>query len=56
MQRRKHTFRDKCNEISSVVLKHKIWTPIKKRTSENAGQKNVQEKKYPEITAEKAKI
>ena len=56
MQRRKHAFRDRCNEIASVQMKHEIWTLIKQKTSENVRQKNVQQKKFPELTAQKAKI
>jgi hypothetical protein len=53
---RMRKFGGRCNEISSVLLKHEIWELKYKRASESVLLKMFRENKFPEFNADKEKL
>jgi hypothetical protein len=47
MQERKHAFRDRCNGICGLLLKHEVWPQIKQKTIDNARQKMIRRRNFP---------
>jgi len=55
MQQKTHAFGAKYHEISRVLYEHEI-RKLNEMVRKNELQKIVQERKFPELTAEKAKL